>query len=392
MATIHPRVYLDYNSTSPLLPGVAEMMSPYLDSGYGNPSSVHGEGRHAKQAVENARNQVAQWLGVRRDKIIFTSGGSEAINTAIKGIAFSRKSHGTHLITTAVEHAAVLETCRYLEREFGFTLTLLPVDSTGLISLEDIKKAVTRETSLISLIHAQNEIGTVEPVEEVITFAHERGIVVHLDGVQAAGKIPLNLGALGADLYSISGHKVGGPKGVGVLYVRDDLKIHPLIHGAHHERDMRAGTENVSGIVGFGKAAEMVSHKNSSEFLKGAALKQKLYEGIQSRVENCFLNGSLRGLPNTLNLSFDGVDGLALLLNLDLEGISVSSGSACLSGGIEPSAILMALGLSKERAQSAIRFSLGWGSTEEEINFTIEKVAEVVGRLRESNIKDQMSK
>ncbi|MBI1883305.1 MAG: cysteine desulfurase [Chlamydiae bacterium] len=383
MTAFQFRVYLDYNSTSPMLLGVADAMRPYLDGVYGNPFSVHGEGRHAKQAVENARNQVAQWLKVRRDQIIFTSGGSESINTAIKGVAFAKRTKGKHLITSVVEHSATLETCHYLENEFDFSLSVLPVDSTGLISLEDAKRSITSQTTLISLIHAQNEIGTIEPVEEVIAFANEKGIGVHLDGVQAAGKMTLDLRALGVDLYSISSHKMGGPKGVGALYVRDDLKIHSLIHGAHHERDMRAGTENVAGIVGFGKAAEILSSKDPSEFLKMEKLKQKLCEGLQNRIKDCFLNGHpSKSLPNTLNLSFGEVDGLALLLNLDLEGIAASSGSACLSGGIEPSPVLMALGLSRERAQGAIRFSLGWGNREEDIDFTIEKVSEVVGRLR----------
>ncbi len=377
------RIYLDHNSTSPLLPGVVEAMAPYSNSFYGNPSSVHYEGRQARHGIEEARTSAAKLIGARRDQIIFTSGGSEAINLAIKGASLAFQNEGKHIITTSVEHSASIRACEYLTEIFDFSLSVLPVNRQGLVSLDDLKKEIRPETILISIIHAQNEIGTIQPIEDVIRVAHEQDVLVHVDGVQAVGKIPVSVEKWGVDLYSFSSHKIGGPKGVGALFLKDDLKIHPLIHGGHHERDLRAGTENVSGIVGFGKAASLSVERGLGQAKMIFQLKQKLYEGLMKKIPGCFINGDLNlGLPNTLHCSFENVDGLALLFNLDLEGISVSSGSACLSGSIEPSRILLALGLSPALAQGGIRFSLGFENTEEEIDVTIEAVEKIVKKLR----------
>lgn len=377
------RIYFDHNSTSPLLPGVSEAMHPYLEAQFGNASSVHEEGRQARHAIEEARSSLSQWLDCRRDQIVFTSGGSESINLAIKGTAFALKEKGKHIITTSVEHSASLRACEYLAQEFGFSMTVLPVDSRGLISLENLQQAISHQTILISVIHAQNEIGTLQPIEEIVRIAHERGVLLHVDGVQAVGKIPVSLSELGADLYSLSSHKIGGPKGVGALYIRDGLKIHPLIHGGHHERDFRAGTENIPGIAGFGKAAFLCAKRGSYDWERILKLKIRLYEGLTEKISGCHLNGDLiSSLPNTLHCSFENVDGLALLFNLDLEGIAVSSGSACLSGSIEPSRILLALGVSASLAQGGIRFSLGSENTLEEVEKVIEAVARIVERLR----------
>ncbi len=379
------RVYLDHNSTSPLLPGVAEAMLPYLNSFYGNPSSVHHEGRQARHGIEESRTSIAKLIGARRDQIIFTSGGSEAINLAMKGVGLAFQNKGKHIITTSVEHSASIRTCEYLADTFGFSLSVLPVNGQGCISLEDLKKAIRPETILISMIHAQNEIGTLQPIEDVIRIAHEKNILVHIDGVQAVGKIPVSVEKWGVDLYSFSSHKIGGPKGVGALFLKDDLKIHALIHGGHHERDLRAGTENVPGIVGFAKAASLTIERGLDSWKRIFQLKQKLYDGLMKTIPGCFINGDLNlSLPNTLHCSFENVDGLALLFNLDLEGISVSSGSACLSGSIEPSRILLALGLSPALAQGGIRFSLGIENTKEEIDITIETIERIVKRLRKS--------
>jgi cysteine desulfurase len=376
------RIYLDYNATSPMRSGVLEAMRPFLAAFYGNPSSIHEHGRHARNGIEESRGKISKCLGARRDQFIFTGGGSESINLALKGVAFALEKKGHHIITTAVEHEATLRTCQYLAETFGFSLTVLPVDSTGLISLEALAKAITPQTILLTLIHAQNEIGVIQPIQEMVEIAHEKNVLVHADGVQAVGKIPVDLSRLNIDLYSFSSHKIGGPKGVGALFVRDDLKIHPLIHGGHHERDLRAGTENVAGIVGFGEAAKILLDEEPRESVKLSKLKSMLAEGFK-KVSGFHFNGHpVQSLPNTLNVSFDGVEGLALVLNLDLEGISVSTGSACLSGGIEPSPVLKVLGLEDRIAQGAVRFSLGWQNTEAEIETVIDAVSKIVKQLR----------
>lgn len=380
---IKKRVYLDCNSTAPMLPEVSEEMNKVYSRFSGNPSGMYEEGRDARHHVEESRSKIAYGLGVRRDQIIFTGGGSEAINLAVKGTAFAFQKKGRHIITSAIEHSANSEACQYLADHFGFRLTVLPADATGAISVDDFKKALAPDTILVSLIHVQNEVGTIQPVGKIVKQAHEHGILVHLDGVQAFGKISLNLSELQPDLYSVTAHKIGGPKGVGALYLRDDLKIHPLIHGGHHERDLRAGTENVAGIAGFGKAIETVLKTMPGDIENTKKLKNELWQGLNSKIPGCSVNGDLsKSLGNTLNVSFKGVDGLALALSLDLEGISVSTGSACLSGGIEPSPILKAMGIPVEQAVGAVRFSLGKGNTSEEINFTVETVSKIVERLR----------
>jgi cysteine desulfurase len=382
-AMIKKRIYLDYNSTAPLLPQAAGVMEKVYSEASGNPSSMYEEGRHARHWVEESRSKVAKGLGVRRDQIIFTGGGSEAINLAVKGAAFAFQKKGKHIITSAIEHSANSEACQYLADHFGFRLTVLPADSSGVISADDFKEAIEVDTILASLIHVQNEVGTLQPVGKIVKEARERGILIHLDGVQAFGKIPVNLGELMPDLYSVTAHKIGGPKGVGALYIKDDLKIHPLIHGGHHERDLRAGTENVAGIAAFGKAVEIALDEAPAVWEKISELKNRLWQGLNSGIEGCHVNGDLsRSVGNTLNISFEKVDGLALALSLDLEGIAVSTGSACLSGGIEPSVILKAMGIESDRALGAVRFSLGKENTPEEIDFTVETTAKIVERLR----------
>jgi len=380
---IKKRIYLDYNSTVPLRAEAAAVMEKIHSEVSGNPSGMYEEGRHARHWVEESRSKVAQGLGVRRDQIIFTGGGSESINLAVKGAAFAFQKKGKHIITSSIEHSANSEACQYLADHFGFRVTVLPVNASGVIFTDDFKAAIEPDTILVSLIHVQNEIGTLQPVGKIVKEAREKGILVHLDGVQAFGKIPVNLGELLPDLYSVTAHKIGGPKGVGALYIRDDLKIHPLIHGGHHERDLRAGTENVAGIAAFAKAVELSLAELPAAFDKVRELKDHLWQGLNSKIQGCHINGDLsKSAGNTLNISFENVDGLALALSLDLEGISVSTGSACLSGGMEPSVVLKAMGIPSDRALGAVRFSLGKENTRDEIDFTVKTTAKIVERLR----------
>ena len=376
-------IYLDYNSTWPLLPGVFEAMSSSLTAFTGNPTSIHQAGRHARHIIERSRQEVASLLNVRRDQIIFTSGGTESINMAVKGVAYALKDRGRHVVATSVEHSATVEALNFLQRFCNFDVTWVGVDSLGKVDSRDVLAAVRPDTILISVIHAQNEVGTLQPVEEIIRGAHEKNVLVHVDGVQAAGKMKVDLDQLCPDLYSIAAHKIGGPKGVGALFLRDNLKIVPLIHGAHHERDLRAGTENVSGIAGFGCAAGWIQKSLADEVKRIQSLKDYLWSQIQERIPGVQVNGNLlESLCNTLNVSFDGLDGLGIALNLDLEGICVSTGSACLSGGIEPSPILKAMGCDQKRALGAVRFSLGPQNTLEELGQVVVKLTEIVGRLR----------
>jgi cysteine desulfurase len=385
------RIYLDYAATTPVHPDVVQAMSPYFTDIYGNPSSLHCCGQEAKQAVEGSRSLVAALINAYSDEIIFTSGGTESDNTAITGIAYASKSRGNHIITSSIEHHAVLETCHFLEKS-GFTVTYLPVDKYGMVSPEDVKKTITDKTILISIMMANNEVGTIEPVSEIGVIAKDGGICFHSDAVQAVGHIPVNVEKLGVDLLSISAHKLYGPKGIGALYIRRGTKIQTYLHGGNQERLLRAGTENVPGIVGFGKAAAIAHKELHAESDRLTALRDKLIDGLKERVDNFNLNGHpVKRLPGNVNISVEFVEGESMLLSLDLAGICVSTGSACSSASLEPSHVLMAMGLSAEQAHGSLRFSMGKWTTENEIENVLEKVPGIISRLRAasplSNIK-----
>lgn len=380
------KVYIDYNSTTPIDPRVLEAMLPYLKDEYGNPSSIHSFGNSAKAALDSAREKVAELLNIRAKEIVFTGGGSESNNFAIKGIAYSLKEKGNHLITTETEHASSLETFKFLETE-GFSVTYLPVDKYGLINLNRLIKSITNKTILISCIYVNNETGTINSTKEIGKIAYENGIIIHTDVVQALGKIPLNLGDFPVDLASISSHKIYGPKGVGAIYIRKGIEPVSLIHGGGQERGRRSGTENVAGIVGFGRACEIMKNESESEQKKVSALRDKLQEYIFNNIDGVHLNGHLeKRICNTLNVSFDDAEGESLVMNLDLEGIAVSTGSACSEGNVDPSHVLLAMGLSKKSAVSSLRFSLGRFSDDEDIEKTIDVLPNVIERIRNTKI------
>ena len=376
------RIYMDHNATTPLHPEVLDAMLPFLKDNFGNPSSIHWAGRDVKLHIEEGREKVATLLNVSPSEVIFTSGGSESDNLAIKGIAFALKEKGNHIITTQVEHPAVLNTCQYLE-SIGFCVTYLPVNRDGMIDLDKLKESISDKTILITIMYANNETGVIFPLKEIGEITSLKGIVFHTDAVQAVGKIPIDVKDLNIDLLSISAHKLYGPKGMGCLYVKKGVEPIPLIHGGHHENSIRAGTENTPGIVGLGKACEIANRDIESHTVHLTKLRDILYNGIIDRLENVVLNGHpTKRLPSTLNLSFEFIEGESLLMNLDLEGIAVSSGSACSSGSVEPSHVLTAMGVPLEVAQGSIRFSLGRENTEEDVAYAIGVLLEVVNRLR----------
>lgn len=376
------RIYLDYAATTPVSPEVMQAMEPYFRECFGNPSSIHGTGREAHKAMDRARKQTAEAIGAQAREIRFTGGGSESDNWALKGTAFAMRQKGNHIITSAIEHHAVLHTCQWLEKQ-GFQVTYLPVDGEGRVDPAEVEKAIRQDTILISVMTANNEIGTVEPVREIGRIAREHGVLFHTDAVQAAGAIPINVADMQADLMSLSGHKIHGPKGIGALYIREGVRIDPLIHGGEQEMGMRAGTENVAGIVGMGKAMELATANLEERSRRIAGLRDRLILGIQERIDGVRVNGSRRTrLPNNCSLSFDGIEGEALLLRLDLAGIAASSGSACASGSVDPSHVLMAIGLKPEEAKGSLRLTLGDETTGEEIDETVVKVAEIVEDLR----------
>jgi cysteine desulfurase len=379
------RIYLDHNATTPIHPDVVAAMVPYYRQGFGNPSSVHRFGREARQAVDEAREKVAQLISGKPSEIIFTSGGTEADNLAIKGVALAAEKKGKHIITSAIEHHAVMVPCQYLEKR-GFKVTFIPVDHHGLLDPDDVKRAITDKTTLISIMHANHEVGTIQPIEEVGKLAMERDIPFHTDAVQSVGKVPLNVETLRVNLLSLSAHKFYGPKGVGALYVRKGTKIMPQVYGGHQELNFRAGTENVPGIVGLGQATEIALHKMEAEGKRLCRLRDRLWERIREGVRSVRLNGHrTRRLLNTLNISFDGVQGEPLVINLDLRGIAVSAGSACTSGSLEPSHVLLAMGLSPTLAKGSVRFSLGMENTAGEIEYTADNLKELVRRLRSAS-------
>lgn len=376
------RIYMDYAATTPVDPRVIEAMTPYLSEGWGNPSSVHACGLEARAAVEKARGQVAELIGADKNDIYFTSGGTEADNWALKGVAYANKQRGNHIITSTIEHHAILETCKYLE-ERDFTVTYLPVDGYGMVEPGAVKKAITSKTVLVSIMHANNEVGTIEPIAEIGKIAREAGIYFHTDAVQTTGHIPVEVDQLGVDMLSVSAHKLYGPKGIGVLYIRANTKIDLLIHGGGQERQMRAGTENVPGIVGFGKAAELAKMEMRAEAEHLVDFRELLIKGILEKIDGARLNGHpTRRLPNNVNISFEFVEGEAICLNLDLANICAATGSACSSESMEASHVLLAMGLSPEIARSSLRFSLGKWSTKDDINIVMDKLPGIVSRLR----------
>jgi len=376
------RIYLDYAATTPTRPEVVKAMLPYFADAFGNPSSIYSYGQEAKRAVEEARTKVAELIGARSEEIVFTSGGTEADNYALKGVAYANEHKGNHIITTAIEHHAVLAVCKFLERR-GFRITYLPVDKYGLVAPDDVKKAITDKTILISVIHANNEVGTIEPVAEIGKIAREAGVYFHSDAVQTVGHIPVNVDELKVDLFSISGHKFYGPKGVGALYVRKGTRLVPLMHGGEQEKRRRAGTENVLAIVGLGKAVELAGREVAKEAERLAYLRDKLIKGLGEKIDHIRLNGHpTRRLPNNVNVSVDFVEGESMLLNLDLEGICASTGSACSSASLEPSHVLLALGLPPEQAHGSLRFTLGRENTEADVERVLEVLPVIVARLR----------
>jgi cysteine desulfurase len=371
------RFYFDHNATTPVCPEVLEAMLPVMTEVYGNASSIHYFGQAARHKLDDARRRIAAMLLAKSaDEIVFTSGGTESDNLGILGI-------GGHAITTTLEHPAVLAACRQLE-----SVTQVPVDGRGVVDPDAIRRALRPDTTIISVMHANNELGVIQRIAEISAIAREAGVAMHSDGVQAAGKIQVNVDALGVDLYSISGHKFYAPKGVGALYVRKGIKLAARMHGGHHERDRRAGTENVSGAVGLGRAAQWVMEQGPAEWARERSLRDRLEQAILDRVPDSHVNGggvNGAGAPrtsNTSNIRFDGIDAEPLLIALDLKGFAVSSGSACSSGASEPSHVLSAIGLTKEQAKSSIRFSLGRSNTVEQVDALIDAVGECVAHLR----------
>ena len=381
------RVYLDYNATTPVAPEVLAAMLPYFSEEYGNANSIHAFGQRGRGAVEEARDSVAKLLGARPAEILFTSGGTESNNHAILGVVEAALGERKHVITTAVEHNAALDPCRALERR-GVRLTVLPVNREGLVDPEDVRRAICSETVLITIMFANNELGTLQPIEEVGRVAAEKGVLLHTDAVQAAGKVPLNVNRLGVHLLSISGHKLYGPKGVGALYVRKGTRLEPLMYGGHHERDRRPGTENVAGLVGLGKAAELALSRVQEEGERIAELRDRLESGLLKRIPQARSNGArLERTPNTTNITFPFVEGEAMVIALDLKGIACSTGAACSSGAVEPSHVLTAIGLPPEEARATLRFSLGHQTTAEEVEYALETIPPVIERLRELSPK-----
>ena len=378
------KVYLDNNATTRMREEVLEAMLPYYKNIYGNASSIHEFGRAARHAVDEARAKVASLLGASSpEEIIFTSGGTEADNFAIKGVAHALKSKGDHIITSLVEHQAVLNTCKFLGKE-GFNVTYLPVDKYGIVSPDAVKKAITRKTILITIMYANNEIGTIEPIDEIGNIAKDNGICFHTDAVQAVGKIPLDVKSTNINLLSMSGHKIYGPKGVGALYIKKGTRITPQMQGGHHEMGKRAGTENVPGIVGLGRAAELAKTEIASEIKKLKELRDYLYKGITDRIEHITLNGHPdKRLPNTLDVGFKFLEGESIVLNLDMEGVAVSTGSACTSGSLEPSHVLTAMNIDPADSQGSIRFSLGRDNSKEDMDYVLEVLPPIIKRLRD---------
>lgn len=375
-------VYLDHSATTPIRPEVLEAMYPYFMDVFGNASSIHAFGQQAKKALEDSREKVAAILGAMPEEIVFTSGGTEATNLAIKGALQAHPRRGNQIITSSIEHHATLHTCQHLEGE-GFQVIYLPVDQHGKVDPGDVKKAITDRTVLVSIMHVNNEVGTIEPIKEIGEITRTRGVLFHTDAVQSVGKLPVHVDRLKVDFLSLSGHKIYGPKGIGVLYARKGVPLEPLFQGGHHEWNRRPGTENIPAIVGLARAMELAEGEMDAISAREKNLSSSLWGAIQTRIEGVYMNGHpLDRVPPILNVAFDFVDGESVILNLDLKGIAVSTGSACTSGALEPSHVLLAMGVPPGRAQGAVRFSLGRETTQEELDYTAAAVVETIDRLR----------
>ncbi|MEX0057792.1 cysteine desulfurase NifS [Clostridium butyricum] len=375
-------VYMDYSATTYVKPEVLEEMMPYFTEKFGNPSSFYGISRETKRAIDTAREKVAKGLNCLPDEVYFTGGGSEADNWAIKGIASAHKNKGNHIITTKIEHHAVLHTCQYLEKN-GFEVTYLDVDSEGFINLDDLKNAITDKTILVSIMFANNEIGTIQPVKEIGEICKENKVFFHTDAVQAVGNVPIDVKEMNIDMLSLAGHKIYGPKGIGVLYIKKGIKIDNLIHGGAQEKNRRAGTENIASIVGLGKAMELATCNIEEHMKKMTSLRDRLIDGLLT-IPYTNLNGP-RGekrLPGNVNVRFRFIEGESILLSLDFKGVCASSGSACTSGSLDPSHVLLAIGLPHELAHGSLRLTLGAGSTEEDVDYVLEVTPPIIERLR----------
>lgn len=375
-------IYMDHSATSPVDPQVFEAMKPYFVDSFGNASTLYSLGRDARKAMESARAHVASLIGAKPEEIIFTSGGTESDNIAIKGTAYRLKDKGNHIITSAIEHPAVDETCKYLEQN-GFEVTYLPVYEEGIVRVSDLEEAITDKTILITIMHANNEIGTIQPVAEIGKIAGENKIYFHTDAVQTVGKIPVNVEELNVDMLSLSAHKLYGPKGIGALYIRKGVRLEPIIHGGGHEKGIRPGTENVSGIVGLGKACALAEENllDNAKYLTN--LRDRLMDEVLNSVEKSYLNGhKTKRLPNNVNFRFTGIEGESLVLHLDSKGIAASTGSACSSKKLEPSHVLMAIGLKEVDAHGSLRLTLGKENTEEDVDHAIKSIKEAVETLR----------
>ncbi|MCT4565403.1 MAG: cysteine desulfurase NifS [Maledivibacter sp.] len=376
-------IYLDYAATTPMKKEVIDEMMPYFSEQYGNPSSIHSFGRQAKKALDVSRDRIAKAIGATSKEIYFTGGGSEADNWAIKGVAFANKHKGNHIITSKIEHHAVLHVCQYLEKH-GFEVTYLDVDEYGMINLDQLKEAITDKTILISIMYVNNEIGTIQPIKEIGEIARERGVYFHTDAVQALGNVPIDVKELNIDLMNFSSHKIYGPKGIGGMYVRKGVRIDPLIHGGAQEKRKRAGTENIPGIVGFGKAAEIAVENLDSHVAHIKKLRDKLIKDIRENIDYVRLNGHpTERHPGNVNFCFEFIEGESLLLSLDMVGIAGSSGSACTSGSLDPSHVLMAIGLTHEIAHGSLRLTIGDLTKEEDIDYVVENLVKIVDRLRQ---------
>ena len=377
-------IYLDYSATTYIKPQVFDEMLPYLNTYYGNPSSIYSMSRVTEKAIDKARERVAKALNADKSEVFFTGGGSEADNWALKGVAFANKQRGNHIITTKIEHHAILHACEFLEKN-GFEVTYLPVDAEGFVDPEAVRRAITDKTLLVSVMLANNEIGTIEPIQEIGKICHEKNVLFHADAVQAVGHKPIDVREMNIDLLSMAGHKFYGPKGVGVLYIRKGVKIDNLVHGGGQEKGRRAGTENIPGIVGLGKAIELATEEMQGENKRLTALRDKLIRGLSSRIPHSRVNGPLNEyrMPGNVNMCFRFIEGESMLLLLDNKGISASSGSACTSGSLDPSHVLLAIGLPHEIAHGSLRLTLGSDTTEADIDYVIEVLPGIVQRLRD---------
>jgi cysteine desulfurase len=377
------RVYLDHAATTPVDSAVLEAMLPYFTNGFGNPSSIHWFGRESRKAIEDARATVAAELGAAEPReIVFTGSGSESDNMAIRGVALANREKGKHIITSSVEHHAVFDTCKYLENH-GFKVTYLPVDANGLVNPEDVLRSLTPETILVTIMHANNEVGTVQPIAQIGTALRERKILFHTDAVQSVGSLPVNVQDLGVDLLSLAAHKFYGPKGVGALYIRQGTQISRLIYGGAQERNRRAGTENIPGIVGLAKALQLANQGLAAKQKQLTGLRDYLIDNLLQQFDHVRLNGHrTQRLPGNVNVSFQYIEGESLLLNLDLKGIAASSGSACTSGSLEPSHVLLAMGICHEIAHGSLRLTLGKDTTKAELDYLLEVLPGIVNKLR----------